>query len=91
MEVRWSLKAVDDLERIARYIEQDNAQAAQRVARAIYERASGLQTLPNRGRPGRVEDTRELALAPLPFIIVYRVLPEAVEIARIIHGAQRWP
>ena len=50
MEVRWSLKAVDDLERIARYIEQDNAQAAQRVARAIYERATGLQTLSQSGQ-----------------------------------------
>jgi len=40
---------------------------------------------------GRVEGTRELPLPPLPFVIVYRVLPEAVEISNIIHGAQRWP
>ena len=91
MEVRWSLNAADDLERIVRFIQQDDPEAARRVARTIYERATGLQTFPNRGRPGRVDDTRELALPPLPFIIVYRVLPGAVEIARIIHGAQRWP
>jgi toxin ParE1/3/4 len=92
MEVRWSPKAADDLERIVRYIQQqDSPEAARRVAQAIYARANGLQTFPNRGRPGRMEATRELALPPLPFIIVYRVLPEAVEIVRIIHGAQRWP
>ena len=91
MDVRWAPRAADDLEHIARYIQQDDPEAAHRVAQTIYERAEGLRTLPNRGRPGRVEGTRELVLPPLPFIIVYRVLPEAVEIVRIIHGAQRWP
>jgi len=38
-----------------------------------------------------VEGTRELPLPPLPFVIVYRVLPEAIEISNIIHGARRWP
>ena len=92
MEVRWSPKAADDLERIVKYIqEHDSAEAARRVAQMIYERAGGLQTLPNRGRPGRIEGTRELVLPPLPFIIVYRMLRDAVEIADVIHGAQRWP
>jgi plasmid stabilization system protein ParE len=29
--------------------------------------------------------------SPLPFIAVYRVKGEAVEIARVLHGSQRWP
>jgi len=29
--------------------------------------------------------------SPLPFIAVYRVKAEAVEIARVLHGSQRWP
>ena len=91
MDARWAPRAADDLERIAGYIQQDDPDAAYRVAQTIYERAEGLQTLPTRGRPGRVEGTRELVLPPLPFIIVYRVLAETVEIVRIIHGAQRWP
>jgi plasmid stabilization system protein ParE len=32
-----------------------------------------------------------LVLPSLPFVIVYRVLDDAVEIAAVIHGAQRWP
>ena len=91
MDVRWAPRAADDLERIARYIQQNDPEAAHRVALTIYERAEGLRTSPKSFRPGRVEGTRELALPPLPFIIVYRVLPDAVEIVRIIHGAQRWP
>ena len=92
MEVRWSPKAADDLVHIVTYIqEHDSPEAGRRVAGFIYERAEGLHTLPDRGRPGRVDSTRELVLAPLPFIIVYRVLPDAVEIIDVIHGAQRWP
>ncbi|MBZ5505312.1 MAG: type II toxin-antitoxin system RelE/ParE family toxin [Acidobacteriia bacterium] len=42
------------------------------------------KVFPNRGRPGRVE----LPLSPLPFVVVYRVREDAVEIARLLHGAQ---
>jgi hypothetical protein len=40
-----------------------------------------------------VKGTRELALTPLPFIIVYRVqeLLDMIEIVDVIHGSQRWP
>lgn len=40
-----------------------------------------LATMPHRGRPGRIAGTRELIL--VPFIIVYRVRQETVEILRI--------
>jgi plasmid stabilization system protein ParE len=34
---------------------------------------------------------RELVFAPLPYIVVYLVTEEAVEITRIFHGTQDWP
>jgi plasmid stabilization system protein ParE len=43
------------------------------------------------GRPGRKPGTREWVSSPLPYIVVYRVRKEVVEIVRILHGAQRWP
>jgi addiction module RelE/StbE family toxin len=91
MHVRWSPESAEDLSQIVAYIRLDNSSAAQRVAQTIYAGASRLRKFPYRGRMGRVEGTRELPLPPLPFVIVYRVLPEAVEISNIIHGAQRWP
>lgn len=93
MQIRWSVEAAEDLERIFEYISQDNPAAAQRIVRDIYERAAGLATFPNLGKAGRVYGTRELPLTPLPFVVVYRVLEraDAVEIANVIHGAQRWP
>jgi toxin ParE1/3/4 len=93
MQIRWSPAAAEDLGQIFDYILADSRASAQRVAEAIYERAEALGTDPYLGRRGRVEGTRELALPPLPFIVVYRVLERhgVVEIVNVIHGAQRWP
>jgi toxin ParE1/3/4 len=93
MQIRWSPDAAADLDNIVDYIRLDNAVAARRVARSIYDRLTVLRDFPYSGRLGRVDSTRELALPPLPFIVVYRVLEHAdiVEIVNVIHGAQRWP
>jgi len=39
----------------------------------------------------RMRGRRELAFPPLPYIAVYQVKEDAVEISRIFHGAQDWP
>jgi toxin ParE1/3/4 len=92
MEVRWSLPAVDDLERICDYIARDNPEAARRVARTIYDGCARLKDTPYLGRSSsRMPGRRELLFSPLPYIVVYQVTQQAVEISRIFHGAQSWP
>ena len=91
MQVRWSPEAADDFAAIVEYIRRESPPVARRVANRIYEGMAALENFPNRGRPGRVEGTRELPLSPLPWVVVYRVLENAVEIAKVVHGAQRWP
>ena len=92
MRIEWSTDAVADLKAISEYIEQSRSlDIANRVARTIYDAIQGLRTMPLRGRVGRVENTRELVLADLPYIVVYRILAERVLILNIVHGAQRWP
>ena len=91
MEIRWSTAASQDLFRIIEYIRKENAPAAQRVAKTIYDNIGSLNSFPHRGRMGRVEGTRELPIPSLPFIVIYRVIQATVEVAGIIHGAQRWP
>jgi toxin ParE1/3/4 len=91
MQLRWSPAAVEDFFRIIEYIRQENAPAAQRIAKTIYESAGSLSHFPKKGRTGRVEGTRELPLSPLPFVVVYRIHKGIVGIANVIHGAQKWP
>jgi plasmid stabilization system protein ParE len=92
MEIRWSLPAVEDLERICAWIERDNPEAARRVAQTIYNGCAQLKDFPNVERSSsRMPGRRELAFPPLPYIAVYQVKEHAVEISRIFHGAQDWP
>lgn len=45
--------------------------------------------MPHRGRAGVEPGTRELVVAGLPYIIIYRAKEDVVEILRIWHGARR--
>jgi toxin ParE1/3/4 len=89
--VRWSPEAAADFAAIVEYIRKQNPSAAERVANKIYDGVASVASFPRKGRPGRTKGTRELVFSPLPYIAVYRVKDEVVEIARVLHGSQRWP
>jgi toxin ParE1/3/4 len=73
MEVRWSLPAVEDLERICEWIEQDNPDAARRVARTVYEGCAQLHNFPNMGRASlRLAERRELVFPPFLTLLFIR-------------------
>ncbi len=92
MRIQWTEPAARDFTNICDYTEeQDGTAAASRVALRIYEGVDLLARFPNRGRPGRKRGTRELIFAGLPFPAIYRLRKDVVEIARILHGAQKWP
>ena len=87
MPVDFSAEAIADLENIRAYIGADSPFAASRVAVQVVAACDRLEHFPDRGRPGLVPGTRELTSA-WPYVIVYRVTSEAVQIIRIWHGAQ---
>jgi plasmid stabilization system protein ParE len=78
------------LENIKNYLQQHYPQFAEPTVRTIYQRIQSLKVAPYRGRPGHCSGTRELPLLPLPYVVVYAVKPEAVEVLHIYHGAQDW-
>lgn len=88
MQLRWSPEAAADFNRIYERIHNDSPATAQRVARKLYDGLESLTVFPNRGRLGRRPGTRELVFAPLPYIAVYRIRDQVVEIVGIWHGAQ---
>jgi toxin ParE1/3/4 len=91
MQLRWTAEAATDLERIADYLLEQAPDRAQDLIRRVYDAPTTLLTFPNRGRPGKREGTRELVLAPLPYVVVYTVRGDVVFVVRILHGAQQWP
>ena len=87
----WTGSAEADLQRnIERYAETDPL-TAWRIYGEVIERAEALAEHPRMGRRGRITGTKELVLKGTPFILVYRVAKDQVEVLRVLHGAQAWP
>ena len=89
--VRWTTDAAGDLQHIVEHIRTDNPTAARNVARTIFDGCRSLRDFPHRGRIGLVADTRELVFAPWPYIAVYEVIEDEVQVLRIRHTSQDWP
>ena len=73
LRVEWSLPAIGDLKSAGEYIAEDNPDSATRMASRVIEAVEYLTDHPNIGRPGRIEETKELVVSGTPFIIVYWV------------------
>jgi toxin ParE1/3/4 len=91
MRVVWTAPAGRDLEGIGDYIARQNPSAASRIVQRIRARTRALAAHPYLGRPGRVAGTRELVVTSTPFIAVYRVINDRIEILAVFHGARIWP
>ena len=91
MKIRWLRKALRNLEIVHEYIKKDNPEAALRVVTKIRAGVNQLAEFPLMGRKGRVEGTRELVIGNTPYIVVYRVKGDAVEILRVLHSAKKFP
>ncbi len=87
MKVRITDPAKADLSNIRLYIEGDSPAAARAIGRKPLAACLSLADFPHRNRLGRVAGTREITTV-WPYVIVYRVLAEEVQILRVWHGAQ---
>lgn len=90
MKLRWTHPALADLDEAQTFIAQENPVAAQAVAQRVWVMAQSLQTHPAMGRAGHLSGTRELVVAQTPYLIVYRIRQNCVEILRLWHGRQNW-
>lgn len=88
MTLRWSETAVQDLLSIYEYIVQDKPAAAVATIDKIIQAAEQLERSPRLGRSGRYKGTRELVHPP--FVIVYRVVENVIDVQAVFHGARRY-
>lgn len=84
------MAAASDLEEISNYLRLHYPALAVSTVLRIYDASKSLKRFPERGRPGRLASTRELILAPLPYLILYSVHENSVNLLRILHGAREW-
>jgi plasmid stabilization system protein ParE len=88
MRIRWTPPAAQDMQGISDYLKERHPQYRLPTMRKLYRKIQSLKQTPHLGRPGRIEGTREIVFTPLPYVGVYRVEDEIVEIWRIWHAAQ---
>jgi toxin ParE1/3/4 len=88
MRIRWTLAAAADLQHLSDYLLDHHPHYQKPTVRKVYDSIQSLKEWPHRGRAGREEGTRELVFSPLPYVAVYRVTKESIEVLRIYHGAQ---
>ncbi len=91
MKIVWLAGAIGDLDALFDYIGMENPPAAFAMLDLIERRVGQLADHPLLGKAGRVATTRELVVAGTPFIVVYRVQSQQVDILAVIHSAKRWP
>ena len=88
MRVRWTPAAAADLELISSYLKERHPEYLERTMRRLYRSIQSLKHTPYLGRPGREEGTPVLVFPPLPYVAVYRIAKETVEVLRIYHAAR---
>jgi toxin ParE1/3/4 len=91
MEIIWQRIAREDLEAAQLYIANYDQEASDRVRNAIITAVERLAELPDLGRPGRVDDTREWVVSQTPYIIAYTVAQQTLVVLSVMHGARLWP
>lgn len=91
MRTRLTARADADLDALADHVAVDDPHAAGRQVLRVLDAVESLADYPNLGRPGRVPDTRELAVGGTPYLIIYRVRSNVLWVLRVLHGARRWP
>jgi toxin ParE1/3/4 len=90
LRLRWSRRALADLDRIARRIAADKPLAAVEFVAAVRTSVERLGALPLLGRAGALADTRELVVHR-NYRVTYRVHDDEVQVLQVWHVARNRP
>jgi len=87
--VIWTRQAVEDVEAIKAYVARDSERYAVLLAERLVAAIERVGLFPESGRVvPEVNDATLREVVYGNYRIVYRVLPEAVEVVTVYHGAR---
>lgn len=87
MKLRWTRRALADLERIAERIALDKPMAASSFVAEVSSKVARLQAFPLLGRTGVFQDTRELVVHK-KYLVTYRLRGDEVQVLQVWHVAR---
>jgi toxin ParE1/3/4 len=88
--IHWSSAALEELEALMDYVGERNPEAGRMLYAQIEASVLPLASWPYLFKKGRIEGTREIVAHP-NYIVVYRVLDDAVIITSVIHARRQYP
>ena len=83
MGLKWSIKALIDLDEAQAYIAHENPGAAVTIAKRIKDAERLLQSNPSIGTAAHVSNARIWVVRRTPYLIVYRMRGDVLEIVRL--------
>lgn len=91
MRVKWTSPALIDLRSIGAYVARHDKDAAKRLLKRIRLGAKLIGDHPYLGRPGHIENTRQLVLSGTSYTLVYALRDREVEILAVFHQRRGSP
>ena len=89
MKVRFLARAAQDLARIAERTRTESPAGAARIGARLKKRADDLTLFPEQGTLSPRTGLREIYVTRTPYILIYRVAANQVQIITIVHAKQR--
>ena len=90
MKILWARIALRHLSEAREYLELENPEAAIRQIDLIERTVQRISLFPMMGRTGMRAGTREFPVPGTPYILVYRVGEDRLEILAVLHGVRDW-
>ena len=91
MKVEWTEPAWLRLNNLDAYYRQFGPKVAPKLFQRLDEIARRLGEFPHSGRPGREDGTREAVVPRTPFIVVYWIRQDEVQILAVLDAREQWP
>ena len=91
MILKWLPKAIFNRDAQIDHIAEHNPLASITQGELIEKQVDQLIDQPGMGRIGRKRGTRELVISKTPFVVIFRVKADRIEIIRLLHSSQQWP
>ena len=91
LDYLFSKTALNHLIEITTFYESNQKGLGYRFVKKLETHLETLRYNPKIGRYGKVQNTREFVLHDFPFVVVYRVKANILEIVQVIHQSSNYP
>lgn len=89
MNIFWAEEAQKDFDQAIAYLQERSRNAADRLGERILKSVAQLERFPEIAPRSRHRGLRQLVVPKTPYLIVYRIEWDVVEIQAVIHSSQK--